>query len=72
MVIYILVKELIQYMKLFIIAIMGALYQYEKYLWHVNCKKEITKYVHICCDPNSIYERRAYKYRHTKMKSVAS
>lgn len=57
MFIYILVKEIIQYMKLFIIAIMGALYQYEKYLWHVNCKKETTEYVHICCDPNSVFMR---------------
>ena len=60
MVIYIWVKEIIQYMKLFIIAITGALYQYEKYLWYVNCKKETTKYVHIHCDRNSVFMRQEH------------
>jgi len=61
-----LVKEVIQNMKIFIIAKMEVLHRYEKYLWHVSCKKETMKYMHIYyCAPNSLRMREEHKSTNT-------
>lgn len=65
------VKEVIQNMKIFIIAKMEVLCQYEKYLWHVSCKKETMKDMYIYyCSPNSLLMREEHKSTNTDKSEI--
>lgn len=65
------VKEIIQSMKIFIIAKMEVLCQYEKYLQHGSCKKETMKYMHIYyCVPNSLLMREEHESTNTHKREI--